>query len=155
MMDRGGEWMETATGRPSRAARGFTLIEVMIVIGILTFGLLALSAMQIHAMQGSDRGRHATNAAAIAENEMELLQQDPWASIGVTGGWINDPAENNNTQVDGGGSNLERSYSVSHQIADLQPTFTRAIDVRVSWTEKSGEVRSITLSSVRYNREGT
>jgi prepilin-type N-terminal cleavage/methylation domain-containing protein len=147
--------METTSGPPSRAACGFTLIEVMIVMAILTFGLLSLSAMQIHAMQGSDRGRHATHAAAIAENSMELLLQDPWDSIGVTVGFVNDPDENNSTQVDGGGTSLERSYSVSHQITDLQPTFTRAIDVSVSWTEKSGEVRSITLSSVRYNREGT
>jgi hypothetical protein len=34
-------------------------------------------------------------------------------------------------------------------------TYTRAIDVQVSWTEEGGEVRSVTLSSIRYNREGT
>ena len=83
--------MEPTTTRASRAAGGFTLIEVMIVIVILTFGLLSLAAMQIQAMRGSERGRHATNAAAIAENKMELLQQDAWATIGVTGGFVADP----------------------------------------------------------------
>ena len=149
--------MEPTTTRASRAAGGFTLIEVMIVIVILTFGLLSLAAMQIQAMKGSDRGRHATNAAAIAENKMELLQQDAWASIGVTGGFIPDPVdpiETNIVQLDDGTS-VERSYSVSYQVTDLQATFTRAIDVQVSWTERNGEARSITLSSIRYNREGT
>jgi prepilin-type N-terminal cleavage/methylation domain-containing protein len=146
--------MDTTTARASRTTGGFTIIEVMIVIVILTFGLLSLAAMQIHAMQGSDRGRHATSAAAIAENKMEQIQQDAWASIAPTGGFVADPTEQNNIQLDGG-SSLERSYNVSFQITDLQATFTRAIDVQVSWTEKNGETRSITLSSVRYNREGT
>ena len=143
--------MKPMTARASRAAGGFTLIEVMIVIVILIFGLLSLAAMQIQAMKGSDRGRHATNAAAIAENKMELLQQDAWATIGVTGGFVADPVEQNIIQLDGATS-LERSYNVSYQITDLQATITRALDVRVSWTEKSGEARSITLSSIRYNR---
>jgi prepilin-type N-terminal cleavage/methylation domain-containing protein len=145
--------MDTTTARASRTTGGFTIIEVMIVIVILTVGLLSLAAMQIHAMQGSDRGRHSTSAAAIAENKMEQIQQDAWASIAPTGGFVADPTEQNNIQLDGG-SSLERSYNVSFQITDLQATFTRAIDVQVSWTEKNGETRSITLSSVRYNREG-
>jgi prepilin-type N-terminal cleavage/methylation domain-containing protein len=146
--------MEPTTARARRAAGGFTLIEVMIVIVVLTFGLLSLAAMQIQAMRGSERGRHATNAAAIAENKMELLQQDAWATIGVTGGFVADPAAESRIQLDGATS-LERSYSVSYQVTDLQATFTRALDVQVSWTEENGKARSITLSSIRYNREGT
>ncbi len=146
--------MEPTTARARRAAGGFTLIEVMIVIVVLTFGLLSLAAVQIQAMRGSERGRHATNAAAIAENKMELLQQDAWATIGVTGGFVADPAAQNIIQLDGATS-LERSYNVSYQVTDLQATFTRALDVQVSWTEENGEARSITLSSIRYNREGT
>jgi len=146
--------MTTGAARVSRATGGFTILEVMIVIVILTFGLLSLAAMQIHAMQGSDRGRHATNAAAIAENKMELIQQDAWASIPGTGGFVADPVEQNNIQLNGSNS-IERAYNVSYQITDLQATFTRSVDVQVSWTEKNGETRSITLSSVRYNREGS
>ena len=146
--------MGTKTERLNRTASGFTLIEVMITIGILTFGLVALAAMQIQAIHGSDRGRHATHAAAIAENKMEQLQQDAWASIGVTGGFVADPVEQSTVKLDGA-TVVERNYNVSYQITDLQPTFTRAIDVQVSWTEESGETRSVTLSSIRYNREGT
>jgi prepilin-type N-terminal cleavage/methylation domain-containing protein len=143
----------TTTARDSRAAGGFTLIEVMIVIGILTFGLLGLAGMQIHAIHGSDRGRHSTNAAAVAQSKMEQLQQDPWASVAVTVGFVADTTEQNSVQLAGGPIN-ERAYSVAYQVTDVQATFTRAIDVRVWWTEEGGETRSITLSSVRYNREG-
>jgi type IV pilus assembly protein PilV len=147
--------MATKTDRINRTTSGFTLIEVMITIGILTFGLLSLATVQIQAMHGSDRGRHATNAAAIAETKMEQIQQDAWASIADTGGFVADPVEVSAIQLDGGASSAERVYNVSYQITDLQPTFTRAVDVRVSWTEEGGETRSVTLSSIRYNREGT
>jgi prepilin-type N-terminal cleavage/methylation domain-containing protein len=144
----------TTAARGSRAAGGFTLIEVMIVIGILTFGLLGLAGMQLHAIHGSDRGRHVMNATAVAESKMEQLQQDPWTSVAVTGGFVADPTELNSIQLDGGATLNERVYNVAIQVTDLQPTFTRAIDVRVSWAEEGGETRSITLSSIRYNREG-
>jgi Tfp pilus assembly protein PilV len=126
----------------------------MIVIGILSFGLLALSAMQIKAMHGGDRGRHATNAAAIAESRMERFQQAPWTDIAPTGGFVADPVVQNNVQLDVGSSINEIAYSVSYQITDVAANFTRAIDVQVSWTEEGGETRSVTLSSIRYNREG-
>jgi type IV pilus assembly protein PilV len=150
-MDTTNEWMDGAIGRARQRTGGFTLVEVMIVIGILTFGLLALATMQITAMHGSERGRHATNAAAIAENKMEQLLQNPWASIPVTAGFVADPAEQNNVQLDGG-TISEKAYGVSYQITDVAATFTRAIDVQVSWTEEGGENRSVTLSSVRYNQ---
>jgi Tfp pilus assembly protein PilV len=151
MMNTTGEWMEARSGHARQRTGGFTLVEVMIVIGIMTFGLLSLATMQIKAMHGSDRGRHGTNAAAVAENKMEQLQQDPWASIAVTAGFVADPVEQNDVQMDGG-TNLERAYNVSYQITDVEDGFTRAIDVQVSWTEEGGEVRSVTLSSIRYNR---
>jgi prepilin-type N-terminal cleavage/methylation domain-containing protein len=146
--------MEATIGQPRRRTGGFTLVEVMIVVGILAFGFLALSAMQIKAMHGSDRGRHATNAAAVAESRMEQLQQDSWTSIAATGGFVADTDVQNNVQLDVGSSINEIAYSVAHQITDVDTGFTRAIDVRVSWTEEGGEIRSITLSSIRYNREG-
>lgn len=154
-MNTTGKWMEAAIGQRRQRAGGFTLIEVMVVVVILTFGLLSLAAMQIKAMHGGDRGRHATNAAAIAENKMEQLQQDPWASVAVTGGFVADTDGENKIKLDGGSEINERAYNLSYQITDVQPTFTRAIDVQVSWTEEGGENRSITLSSIRYNREGT
>jgi prepilin-type N-terminal cleavage/methylation domain-containing protein len=146
--------MGTRNGRLNRTTGGFTLIEVMITIGILTFGLLSLATVQIYAMRGGDRGRHSTHAAAVAESRMEQLQQDAWTSIGVTAGFVADPVEQSTVKLDGA-TVVERNYNVSYQITDLQPTFTRAIDVQVSWAEEGGEARSVTLSSVRYNREGT
>jgi type II secretory pathway pseudopilin PulG len=145
-----------ATSKPKGASlRGFTILEVMIVIGMLSFGLLALSSMQLHAMRGGNQGRHATRAAALAESEMEFLQYASWTSgaIDPTTGWTTPTTRNTDVQVDGG-SGSEQTYSLSYRVTDLEPTFTRAIDIEVSWVEQSGKARSIIISSIRFNREG-
>jgi prepilin-type N-terminal cleavage/methylation domain-containing protein len=135
--------------------RGFTILEVMIVIGVLAFGLLSLSSMQLHAMRGGNAGRHATRAAALAESEMEFLQFASWTSgeIDPTTGWTTPTQRQTDVQVDGG-TGVEQIYFMSKRITNLAPTFTRAIDVEMSWTEPGGKVRSVILSSIRFNREG-
>ncbi len=145
-----------ASCEPRRAnLSGFTIIEVMIVVAMLTFGLLSLSAMQIHAMKGGNQGRHATRAAALAESEMEFLQYASWTSgaIDPTTGWTTPETRQTDVQVDGG-TGTEQEYSLSYRVTDLEPTFTRAIDIEVSWIEPGGNARSIILSSIRFNREG-
>jgi prepilin-type N-terminal cleavage/methylation domain-containing protein len=139
--------------RPTRRA-GFTLIEVMIVIAVLAFGLLSLSSMQIQAMKGGSAGRHATRAAALAEMQMEFLQRVNWADsvMDPTTGWTTPVAMDTAVQSEGSAS-PEQAYAVSHRITNLEATFTRTIDVEVAWTEPGGKVRSIILSSIRFNRE--
>lgn len=147
--------MGVTAARRTASLDGFTLIEVMIVIGILAFGLLSLSSMQLQAMKGGNQGRHASRAAALAESEMEFLQYVSWTSgaIDPTGGWTTPDARQTEVQVYSG-TGVEQAYSISHRIADLVPTFTRTIDIEVFWTEPGGKVRSIVLSSIRFNREG-
>jgi hypothetical protein len=86
---------------------------------------------------------------------MEFLQYASWTSgaIDPTTGWTTPTTRNTDVQVDGG-SGSEQTYSLSYRVTDLEPTFTRAIDIEVSWVEQSGKARSIIISSIRFNREG-
>lgn len=54
-----------------RAARGFTLVEALIALLILTSGLLALGSMQLKALQGAHMGyqRSLINLMAIDAQE--------------------------------------------------------------------------------------
>jgi type IV pilus modification protein PilV len=60
---------------------GFTLIEVMIALVILSFGLLGLYAMQISSVNGNAAARKRTEAVSWAANQMEILLKTPNASI--------------------------------------------------------------------------
>src|SRR5262245_49158734 len=55
---------------------GFTLVEVLVAIVILTTGLLAVAAGSgsVYRMLGS--GRRSSAAAAVAQNRLEQLRRD-------------------------------------------------------------------------------
>jgi prepilin-type N-terminal cleavage/methylation domain-containing protein len=146
-----------ATGaRPVRepARAGFTLLEIAISLGVFAIGMLALAAMQLHAMRSGSSGRHATQAAAIAQSQMEQLQRLRWTDpdLADTAGAFTAPIVRSNT-VQGDPNQVEMSYAVDWRISDVEPNWTRSIDVRVSWAEENRPNRSVVLSSLRYNRE--
>ena len=130
--------------RRARPQRAFTLIEVMIALLVFAVGMVTLSAMQLHSVRGANSGRHATDAAAVAESRMEQLQRLTWDQLAPTGGWFDDGIE----------SKFENDYQVEFRVADLVADWTRTIDVRVTWDDPKRPGRSVVLSSVRFNREG-
>ena len=61
--------------RPSKSnmASGFTLIEVLIAISILSIGLLAVASMQVSAIRGNSHARGVTEATTLAQDRLEKL----------------------------------------------------------------------------------
>ena len=145
--------MPDATRSPARTRGGFTLLEVSIALGVFAIGMLGLSAMQLHALRGGGSGRHQTQAAAIAQSQMEQLERLRWTDLATTGGAFTAPVTVNNV-VQSDTTDTEMSYAVAWRIADVQAGWTRAIDVRVTWDEPQRPGRSVVLSGMRFNREG-
>ena len=147
--------MQDPDARSQRERAGFTLLEIAIALGIFAVGMLGLTAMQLHAMRSGSSGRHATQAAAIAQSQMEQLQRLRWtdADLADTAGAFTAPVTQTNT-VQGDPNQVEMTYAVDWRIADVEPGWTRAIDVRVTWDEEKRPNRSVVLSSLRFNREG-
>ena len=133
---------------PARTG-GFTLIEIMIAMAILGFGLLALGAMQLQALRFGSSGKHVSQAAVIARVKMEEFQRLPWADVAVTA-WTAPVTEYAEVQDEGGTVN-EQAYDLSWRVADLIANRTRAVDVQVTWDEPGRPGRSYSLSSVRNN----
>jgi prepilin-type N-terminal cleavage/methylation domain-containing protein len=133
---------------------GFTLIEVLVSFAIFAIGMIALTGMQLHALRGGSSGRFTTQASAIAETRMERFQRIDWDQIPDTGGWAAAITETHSVDVDGGQVAMQ-SYTVDWRIQDLTVGWTRSIDVRVRWDEPGRPNRSVTFSSIRFNREAT
>lgn len=144
--------------RAQRRSEGFTLIEVVVAMGILATGLLAVSAAQLYAMRGGRSGRHTTDAAEIAQSQVEIFQrmdfQDP--GLDATAGW--DPA--GGSQVDRsvqtpGAPVVEQSYSMQWRIVNgplvSGRIFLKTIDVQVTWDEPNRPGRSYTMTTMRHN----
>lgn len=127
--------------KPRTREAGFTLIEIIIAISILTFGLLAVASMQSAAIRGNQLGYRLTEGSTLAQDRLEFLIGQPY----------NDPSLNvgsNKADPDPGGTGLPAGYSLTYDVADIAGVNAKLITVRVSLQER-GMTRITELKSVR------
>ncbi len=85
-----------AASKSSRAQRrsqaGFTLIESMVAIIILTVGLVAMASLMSATMSNTERSRYMSNAAVLASEKLEDLNRYPSSdpSVAVAGASVGD-----------------------------------------------------------------
>lgn len=142
---------------------GFTLVEVMITLGVLAFGLATLAYMQLYAMRQGSQGRHTANAAALARSYLEQAVRVPWSELDaaeaagtwVPPGWPGAPNPQVAVQLPGaGGASVERSYTVNWRVANVgaAPVCLRDVEVQVSWDEEEMSNRkSLVVGTRRFN----
>lgn len=135
---------------------GLTLLELLIAMTVLAVGLLGMLAMQTQALQGSRHGKHVSEAARFAEEQMEFLVRQPWAAIPVSG-WS--APRTVNGSVNGTGPSVPQAYSVTFRVAAGPDPALRRIDVAVNWTTPEAPAGSpgstYNISSVRHRDPGT
>ncbi len=61
--------------------KGFTLIEVLIAIVVLSIALLAMAGLQIISIRGNSFGNHMTEATTLAKDLMEEMKNTEWEDI--------------------------------------------------------------------------
>lgn len=66
--------------------RGFTLIEVLIAMALLSFGLMAVASLAGTIIKATESGRKQTQAVNLAVEKLEMLKAIPYADIQSTGG---------------------------------------------------------------------
>ena len=110
---------------PLIPADGFTLIEVMIALVIMSIGLTALAAVQISAIRGNDFSKRMTTAISIAEAKMEQIKSSSYVNI----------LSESSIQITQSNMHFTRQVTVTNNIAPL--TNTKTVNVTVSWSEGS------------------
>lgn len=127
--------------RPGVREAGFTLLEIIVAISILTFGILAVASMQSAAIRGNQLGYRLTEGSTLAQDRLEFLLSKPY----------NDPLldiGNNKADPDPGGTGLPAGYQLSYDVADVAGINAKLISVRVSLQEH-GAMRTTQLKCVR------
>lgn len=84
-------------GHP-RAERGFTLIEVLIAIVVLVFGLIAITNLFLVAGSSNTVANQATAASDVAAQVVENFKAQPWNSaqlLATTGTFNGTPQQTN------------------------------------------------------------
>ena len=103
-----------------RNEQGFTLIEVVIAMGLLTFGLLAVASLQIGAIQGNSFAARTTEGVTWAQDKMEDLLALSY-----------DDLDDNDSPEQQGDYRVAWTVAVDDPVAN-----TKRITVTVTWQDK-------------------
>src|SRR5574343_1348402 len=103
--------MPMNTKRMKRSSRGFSMIEVMISVVVLGFGLMALAALQTSLIRSSAETKAQTVALQLAKDKLEDLR-----SFGTLAGYQavttgTDTVNDSNGNL--GGVNYSRAWTVT------------------------------------------
>jgi type IV pilus assembly protein PilV len=112
---------------------GFTLVESMLTLAIMSVGLLALAGLQITALRGNDLSRRMTTAVSIAEQRLEQLKNTPYTNI---------QAEATSEVT---ASNLHFTRQVTVTNGPLPNT--KSVSVLVSWQDQS-QTHTLQLATI-------
>ena len=115
--------------------KGFTLLEVLAAISILTFGLLAIGSMQITSIQGNHFAGKVTDGTYLACDKMEDLMGLSYGDANLAPGNFVDPSP-------------PAGYGISwNVVADSPVVDTKTVTVTVTWQDR-GKQKTASLRQV-------
>jgi len=141
--------MELKTRRKRRGS-GFSMIEVMIALAILGFGLLAATAGQLAAIKTSRQSRTQTGAMYLAIQQMELFQSMPSDDVIAAITDPNYPDDPNNPIDPDPNDDDTTTYARSWTLTEDDPeNGSISIVIDVDWTDSLGRARTTSLRSLK------
>jgi prepilin-type N-terminal cleavage/methylation domain-containing protein len=137
--------------RPVPDERGFTLIEVMLGIVLLTFGLLAVADVFPHGLALSLYGKDQTKAADLGQQEIEFLRTQATNASSCPSTPISQTTSAGiNCLVGDYGTNVSTSYFDPNGNAVAQSAAYFSRDVQVQYWTWSASAGQFTLPSSPY-----
>ena len=122
---------------------GFTLIEMLIAVVILTIGLLGTAALTTGVVRGNLAAKNITTATAIAQSCFEENRRVGYASAGsIPAGGANSCVTGNAT-VTANGLAFTRNLAIDASVVNI-----KTLTVTVTWSEGAVGTKSITLKTI-------
>lgn len=119
------------------APAGFTVLELLIAISILTVGLLGVASMQVSAIRGNDFASAQTEATTAGMDRIEKLLRLPYdhADLLATGNPHTDPTP-------------PTGYTIGWNVTDNSPlNNTKTVIVTVNWVDR-GKARNVSMRRI-------
>jgi len=130
--------------------KGFTLVEFLVALSILGFGILSLAGLQVTAIKGNLGSKNLTTANVLAERKMEEFKNTSFANLVLMSNHA-DPDNPLNSNGLGGVSNDGRIFNRFWSIESYAGSSNmKHIAVTITWTE-GGRTRSTSLDTVISN----
>lgn len=129
-----------------RGQSGFTIIEALISLIIMGFGILSLSGMQMSLSRSADDAKQRTEAVRLAQEKIEFFRS--YTGIATTlvaqGTALNWNALVDGTDTITTNATYNRSWTIGGGIGDPM----RSLTVGVGWTNRAGQAQAVSLSSI-------
>ena len=116
--------------------KGFSLIEVLVALGIFSIGMIAIGTMMGIAINGNKRNHTYAEALHLAENKINALSTNPYNSISAS-------IEN---ALDSQGIQGAGIYKRVVQVNEVTDPAYKIIEVNVSWG--SAKARQVALKTM-------
>jgi len=138
-----------------RGQVGFTIIEALVSLIIMGFGIFALAGMQTALSNSADIAKQRTEAVRLAEEKIESLRSYTGIASTLVGqGTVSTSALNWNALA-GGTETIDQttyqtntSYTRTWTLGGAITDSMRALTVSVAWTDRANAAQVVSLSSV-------
>lgn len=131
--------------------KGFSLLEVLIAITILTVALLGLGLMQVTAIRANRDSYQFGQASAFAEQFLEQVKASPFDNILTSGGIVGGAPDRNLSALEA--LPPEQKSVVNgvkyYQVWDVAGTDPKRITTFVVWQDRLGAWHTISMKTSR------
>jgi len=131
------ELFQDSTQGVAKSQNGFTLLEVLVAIVILTIGLLGTAGLTTGVIRGNHYSKNITSATAAAQTKLEAIKSGGYAYATSA----NFPSD----AVTMGGMTFTRATSITNSSPAAN---MKTVSVTVGWTESNNTARSINLQTI-------
>lgn len=133
--------MNTSRLRRIGLQRGFSLVEALIALLVMSFGMLALSGMQLSLSRNADVAKQRTEAMRLAQARIEEMRSFTGIGTGAIN-WNGLDAMVTTTTT------TNTSYTVASAMSGVDTDALRAVNVQVDWVDRTGAAQRVSLASV-------
>ena len=132
----------------ARRTSGISMIEVMIALTILGFGMLTMAAAQLSSLQFTGESRNRSEAHNLAQQQMESFQTMTKAALDAA--IVAPPADPGNPldpdPLDAHVVGFNRSWLIT---ADAPEPGVYTVNVSVNWNDNLGQVRLVQIEGLK------
>lgn len=124
-------------GRQISCQSGFTLLEVLVAIVILSIGLLGTAGLTTGVIRGNQYSKNVTSATAAAQTKLEAIKSGGYANATTA----NFPSDT----VSMGGTSFTRTIAIT---SGSPAANMKTVSVTMTWNESNNTARSVNLQTI-------
>lgn len=139
-----------------RPQAGVTLIEAMVALLIMAFGMVALVGLQSNLRRSADLAKQRGEAIRIAQQQLEILRDySVLSTVDAAAGSAGTRAFQNiapDVNLNAGDANSNATYALTQTVTDWTETTTgaqtmKAVSINVSWGDRANQAQFVELHS--------